>query len=120
MPAFQVAVSLSAQPLSKVSQDGGDKDKLTVKVYNATPVINMYRFDDTRLIGTYLWGKDSLLGPQLEVKAMDHYQKALLVDQFDAHFKNIREKAAKQVTTKNIKSTTKSVYVRKSEVIVDV
>jgi hypothetical protein len=106
--------------LSKVSQDGGYKGKLTVRVYDATPVINMYRFDDTRLIGTYLWGEDSLLGPQLEVKTMDDSQKALLVDQFDAHFKNIWEKATKRVTTKKIKSTRKSVFVRKSEVIVDV
>lgn len=106
--------------LNKVNQNQRYKDRLRIRVYDAPPVINMYRFDDTRLIGTYLWGEDSLLGPQFEVKETDHAQGALLVEQFDAHFENIWEKATKQVTTKKVKSTAKSVYVRKTEVIVEV
>jgi hypothetical protein len=70
-------------------KNSGYKGKLEVRVYDVTPVVNMYRFDDVRIVGTYLWGEDSITGPQFEVKGTGGSGRTPFADDFDAHFKKI-------------------------------
>jgi len=80
-----------------ISRKGNENSKyrtnLEIRLYNAAPVLNMYRFDDTRIIGMYLWETDSTVGPQFEVKASDSSHRAFLADQFDKHFQELWREA---------------------------
>jgi len=106
------------------------KDKLQIKVYNATPVVNMYRFGDTRIVGMYLWGTDSTRGPQLRMKACNDCQKAFLIEPLDKHFNKIWQAepipgsgnkiVTKPVEVEEAQSGTESVEVTESKVIVEV
>jgi len=111
-------------------ENGGYEGKLEVRVYDVTPVVNMYRFDDIRIVGTYLWGEDSITGPQFEVKGTEGSGRTPFADDFDAHFKKIwdytggiqedKDSSTLKVVTQPLgtgKNPTKQLKVEKGNVV---
>jgi hypothetical protein len=117
-------LKILGQVLGKLDQNRGTKGTLEIRVYDVTPVVNMYRFDEVRIIGTYLWAEDSITGPQFEVKAVDGDESTPLVADFNAHFKKIwdlqGEHPTKKVRVEKVESVAKKVNVTESEVIVEI
>ena len=70
--------------LQKVRLDG-HKDKIELRVYDASPSVNMFSFDDFRLMGLYLRGFDSIESTQFSVSTRDRF----LAVQLDRHFENL-------------------------------
>jgi hypothetical protein len=116
--------------LKEYDQNGGYEGKLEVRVYDVTPVLNMYRFDDIRIVGMYLWGEDSITGPQFEVKGTESLRRTPFADHFDAHFKRIwdytgdiqqnRDSSMLKVVTKPLgagKNPTKQLKVEKGNIV---
>ncbi len=46
--------------LGELEQKSGYEGKLEIRLYDATPVVSMYKFDDTWIVAAYLWGTDYL------------------------------------------------------------
>jgi len=75
-----------------------------VKVYDATPMFHIYRFDNTSLIGAY-WrgdGKLSIHGPQFEIdheKAKDENLAQLIDKHFDSLWKGLPSDRVKNLST---------------------
>jgi hypothetical protein len=119
--------------LKEYDQNGGNKGhkgKLEVRVYDVTPVVNMYRFDDIRIVGMYLWEEDSITGPQFEVKGTESLRRTPFADHFDAHFKKMwdytggiqenRDSSMLKVVTKPLgtgKNPTKQLKVEKGNIV---
>jgi hypothetical protein len=61
------------------------KDRIVIKVYDAVPSVNMFCFDDTRIVGMYFWGVDSADSPQFTVRTSSGF----LARQLDNHFENL-------------------------------
>src|SRR5829696_3087929 len=81
--------------LHEISHDSD----IEIRVYDASPSVNMFRFDDIRIFGLYLYGLDSLNSPQFtvdtsgryvepagdtfKVETKEHFVARLLDDHFD-------------------------------------
>jgi hypothetical protein len=94
--------------LSELEQNSNYKGKLRIRLYNANPVVSMYRFDDTWIIAPYLWGTDSIMGPQFKIIEGGTAQLAPLAVHIDKHFKNLWNKAARPVKVENGKLWTET------------
>jgi hypothetical protein len=112
--------------LGKLDQDSSYTGTLEVRVYDLTPVVNMYRFDEVRIVGMYLWGEDSIMGPQFEVnevKAIAGSERTPLAKDFDAHFEKIwnhtGKNPTKQVTFEKGKLVTRPLKEEEKETITE-
>jgi hypothetical protein len=100
-------------------QNSKYKGKFEVRLYNATPVISMYRFDYTWIIAPYSWGTASIMGPQFKVIEGGKAEIAPLADQIDKHFNNLWKKAARPVKIDKGKLRTEPLSEGEEEVIVE-
>ena len=95
-----------ATVLGELAQKSGYEGKLEIRLYDATPVVSMYRFDDTWIVASYLWGTDSIMGPQFEVKRGASTKPTPLAESLDEHFRNLWNKAARQIKVEKGKLVT--------------
>lgn len=61
-------------------------NKVKVRVYDAAPIIAMFEFDSTKLIGIYWTGRYTIEGPQLEIVSSE---TAYLTQEVDELFKDL-------------------------------
>jgi len=75
------------------------KDNMTVKLYDATPVIAIYGCDDINIVGTYWNGRYSQEGPQYEVVGEDRSgsDNPYLSKVINDHFNSVWEESIEHV-----------------------
>lgn len=77
----------------------------------------MYRFAEIRIVGLYLWGEDSIMGPQFEIKAGYNAKPTLLAESLDEHFGHLWNNAARPVTMDEGKLVIKRLREAEGEMI---
>jgi len=66
----------------------GHEETIKIKLYDASPTVNMFCFDDIRIFGLYLRGTDSVESAQFIVDTTD-IPNTFLAQQLDDHFEKL-------------------------------
>jgi hypothetical protein len=89
----EVKMSIKADlaMLEKVRRD--HEDNIKIRVYDDSPSVNMFCFDDTRIFGLYLKGLDSTRSPQFSVKTRVSTTDSFIAKELDRHFESLWREA---------------------------